>query len=399
MQHQTTGDLLLVTELMKGGSLYHALERLRTLGVQQLPHQSLLRISQHITNGLSYLHASDFSFGDLKSMNVLLSEPPDHTRATFSPAVQAKLCDFGLSRNLKHLVSPDSKHGPNETHIPARHGPAGTFAYLAPEAFSGLPVDDADAPKAADIYALGIVLWELATLKRPWPGRQPLQLIRLVKKEARRPDWPHDVSSLPHGFVDMVEKCWSQDPRLRPTAEDVSAMLDGMQQRVSGSCSSTQWSFSRESLLSRTTDDVDETSLSVDLGAVHVDDEYDRSHHGPTDFCGGDVDDFGLFEPPTIRHVRSVKVLPFEDLASDISGVTSAIQTTSNSNSRFSMDSFSQESVRKESSLDSRSRNYRVPWNASEQMANADNMLRSFEEEDLNVDNIGISLYTRPHFR
>lgn len=143
--------------------------------------------------------------------------------------MRAKLCDFGLSRNLKHLVDPhDVASNPNATQIPAQHGPAGTFAYLAPEAFAGLPTDDPDAPKRADIYALGIVLWELATLQTPWPGLRALQLIRLVGREGRRPEWPENVSHLPQGYVDLVERCWHQDPALRPSAEQVASELEAM---------------------------------------------------------------------------------------------------------------------------------------------------------------------------
>lgn len=217
---QVANNLLLVTELMKGGSLFHSLQNLRLSGCTALPTLPLIRTATYIANGLAYLHASNFSFGDLKSMNVLLSEPADTVNHTFTPTTQAKLCDFGLSRNLNRLV-------PSETHIPAHNGPAGTFAYLAPEAFSGLPIDDSAAPKAADVYALAIVLWELATVKPPWPQKQPLQLFRLVVKEGRRPPWPHH-HRLPAGFIRLVESCWQKDPSRRPSAKQVAAGLSTM---------------------------------------------------------------------------------------------------------------------------------------------------------------------------
>lgn len=220
VHHTPTNSLLLVTELMKGGSLYHALKTLRRIGVSQLPLVAVLRVASHVANGLAYLHASGFSFGDLKSMNVLLSEPPDVQRRSFARTTQAKLCDFGLSRRLDRLL-------PAETHVPARCGPAGTFAYLAPEAFAGLPVSDANAPKAADVYALAIVLWELATVRSPWSGKQPLQLLRLVAKEGCRPPWP-DHHALPPGLIHLVEACWQQKARLRPTAAQVAAGLAAM---------------------------------------------------------------------------------------------------------------------------------------------------------------------------
>lgn len=281
---------------MKGASLFDAIAALRREGFTRLPNENLLRLAQHVTHGLSYLHASSFSFGDLKTLNVLLSTPPDLQAGTFPQATQAKLCDFGLSRNLKHLVATDdTRTRPNETQIPARHGPAGTFAYLAPEAFRGLPTDDPDAPKRADIYALGVVLWELATLRRPWPGVRPLQLIGLVARERRRPDWPEDVSYLPKGYVDLVERCWSHDPLDRPTAEEVSRELQTLycvlpcaDEHARSRCSfgrklpreyiseATQETFSEETITDETVSE-DEGSISDDWDIVQVDEEEEFS--------------------------------------------------------------------------------------------------------------------------
>lgn len=160
-------------------------------------------------------------------MNVLLSEEVDIPNASFPPTLQAKLCDFGLSRNLKHLVDAKSDPRPDETPIPGRKGPAGTFAYMAPEAFGGLPVNDADAPKRADIFALGVVLWELATLRCPWPGKQPMQLIPLVREQGNRPDWTaEELRDLPTEYVQLVQHCWHQDALQRPTVDEVAHRLE-----------------------------------------------------------------------------------------------------------------------------------------------------------------------------
>lgn len=221
VHHAPSNNLLLVTELMRGGSLFQALRILRRLGVLSLPLPTLLRLATHIANGLAYLHASSFSFGDLKSMNVLLSEPVDVTRKMIRPSTQAKLCDFGLSRNLKRLVPG---HDPPGT---SSKGPVGTYAYLAPESFTNQYTTDPDAAKAADVYALAIVLWELASLQPPWPNRQPLQLVRLVAKERRRPTWPNKMD-LPSNYIKLVQRCWGHEPTQRPTAQIVARELAGM---------------------------------------------------------------------------------------------------------------------------------------------------------------------------
>lgn len=213
---------------MKGGSLYDALSLLRKAAVKRLPIDAILRMALDVTNGLAYLHASSFSFGDLKTMNVLLSGPVDLRRATIPPGVKAKLCDFGLSRNLKHLVDSDAPPRPDETVIAARNGPAGTFAYMAPEAFSGLPVDDAEAPKRADIFALGVVLWELGTLRKPWPGKQAFQLLKLVGLDGQRLRWGRELAWLPKRYVSLVEWCWKEDALQRPTVAQVAKVLEDL---------------------------------------------------------------------------------------------------------------------------------------------------------------------------
>lgn len=215
-----SSKLYLVTELMKGGSLYHGLQILRRKGFNSLPLAAMLHIAMHISNGLAYLHACAFSFGDLKTMNILLSEPVDVRHGSFTPTTHAKLCDFGLSRNLDRMVRSESVGSSGQ-------GPAGTYAYLAPEAFSKMPVGDARAAKAVDVYALGVVLWELATLQTPWQGKQALQLIRLVVNEGRRPEWPARCTA-PQRLRDLITMCWHADPSKRPSSQTAADELARM---------------------------------------------------------------------------------------------------------------------------------------------------------------------------
>lgn len=438
-------NLLLVTELMKGGSLFEALSSIRKSTKFHLQPTSMLRIANHITNGLAYLHASSFSFGDLKSMNVLLSEKPNLHNASFSSSVQAKLCDFGLSRNLKHLIKPDQRSPVFDTQIPARNGPAGTFAYLAPEAFSGLPVDDAYAPKAADIYALGIVLWELVTLRSPWPGKQPLQLIKLVRKEGRRPPWPSDTSYIPPGYIEIVESCWHQDPAQRPSVDSVAVLLDKILQSLPGHIDPRRSFYERRSFYNRASAEPSESFLTRELDALHVEDQ-DRCVQTTAE----SADDMELLERmPLIKHVKSMRIETQPNLKpcnSDMSACTAAFGTRTNSHSRLSMESFplSDESqgfdaprpsepripplkshddrisyVSSENGPDSGSGEqlpasersdksppssqrlvYVVPPSERNGVQSIDTELLRFEaEEDLNVRRLGISMNSRPHFR
>ncbi|PXF45308.1 putative serine/threonine-protein kinase [Gracilariopsis chorda] len=335
LHHPQTNNLLLIVELMRGGTLFTALQKLRQTGHTFIPHESLLRIAQNITNALTYLHASHFSFGDLKTMNILLSEKPDLKTATFAPTAHAKLCDFGLSRNLNHLTNraAASSRILHETHIPAHNGPAGTYAYLAPESFHGLPIDDPDAPKAADVYALAIVLWELATLQKPWPHLQPLQLIHLVAKQRQRPQWTPSSSTLPPGYVHLVEQCWHHDPACRPTAGEVASRLHHMYQRLPTASHPSQRALLRdyshvEPISESVTDPTAQNGLDdlSEFDAIFVDDDEVREDSSRNQHAQRHVRPVKIDEHlATIKHVQSVRLSPEEllSICDNMSHVTS----------------------------------------------------------------------------
>jgi len=99
-----------------------------------------------LAQGLYYLHANNIIYADLKPSNVLMNEYNT-----------LKLCDFGLSKKLNDLnkVSADGDESKPKS---------GTPYYMAPELFS----DDGVYSFYSDMWALGCVLYELATGKPPF---------------------------------------------------------------------------------------------------------------------------------------------------------------------------------------------------------------------------------------
>ncbi len=137
----TTTETLIVTELLSGGSLHEALQVMRNYGPAGeggavLEERSFLRIGACIASGLLYLHKSNYTHGDMKPHNVLLTSTvdisEDGTRAVFQNDVQAKIADFGLSRSIGKKAD-DLMATTNTQDFGA--GPVGTFAYMAPQAF------------------------------------------------------------------------------------------------------------------------------------------------------------------------------------------------------------------------------------------------------------------------
>lgn len=170
----------------------------------------LLRMCMGIAAGLAYIHSRGIVHRDVKSGNVLL----DHFK-------QVKICDFGISAYLPATQAGDTGD--------LDFG-SGTPAMMAPELFA--EVTPAPNP-AMDMYAFGVLLWEIGTRQRPWSTAHPAALQNLVGKQQQRPPLPGSaeaaaaVKSFSTKFEALVVRCWDQESAMRPTA---SAAYDALKQ-------------------------------------------------------------------------------------------------------------------------------------------------------------------------
>jgi len=197
----------LTMEYLEGETLQ---EMLRAKG--PLPASIALRIALDICEGLRLVHAQGIIHRDLKSGNIMLCGRGDSLRAV--------LMDFGLARAFD--ASPTARVGTNHG---ARNDEfadgaiVGTPAYMAPEQFEGKPLSS-----ATDIYALGIVLYELATGIHPYAAPTP------VAAAIRRAQTPAPVSSIGHSvprkWDRIIQRCLQYEPVNRyQSAEQVAAAL------------------------------------------------------------------------------------------------------------------------------------------------------------------------------
>lgn len=131
--------LFMVMELLEGQTLHH---KLRQDG--RLAPKVACDVMWQIADALRYIHGRAVLHGDVKSENILLMRTPDRRRVV-------KLLDFGLAR-------PDAGRAIGRS-------VEGTPEYLAPERIKGGP-----ASQASDIYALGILFFEILTGKLPFTG-------------------------------------------------------------------------------------------------------------------------------------------------------------------------------------------------------------------------------------
>ncbi len=208
-------NIFMVMEWMHGGSLFAQLVKTRQeLAVKQrgsegpdtaLTSRTRLSIAREICDGLQYMHSNNMIHGDIKSLNVLLSK--DST---------AKLCDFGLTTmQLSTTTLMSSSSG-------------GTFAWSAPE----IVLKGAHLSFETDVYALGVVLWELMTCMQPYEGLKAPQILGLLNLQQR----PPIPSPLPAGFTDayvsIMTHCWSNDPQQRPSASEVHQRIIALDKNI-----------------------------------------------------------------------------------------------------------------------------------------------------------------------
>ncbi|KAG0239179.1 hypothetical protein BGW41_007870 [Actinomortierella wolfii] len=183
------GRLVVITEYAEKGSLRHAIES--TL-IEDWSTKE--RIAREIARGLAYIHSMKVLHLDLKSDNVLLT---NH--------LEVRLCDFGLSA-IKTTSSASR----------LTESLKGTVRWMAPELFTKRP----EYTTKSDVYALGMVMWEMAANKtRPFAEHRNNAMVVLLVERGEREDLPNDT---PTEYRRWVERCWRQNPQERPEAIELA---------------------------------------------------------------------------------------------------------------------------------------------------------------------------------
>ncbi|XP_060063282.1 uncharacterized protein LOC132543775 [Ylistrum balloti] len=189
-----TPNIAIVMEFMEG-CLFQMLHMNDNIS---LTEDDKLSIIVQICRGLDYLHANNIAHCDIKSQNVLM--------ATGDRGYVAKITDFGLSMMRNNSDTSSTNHDQVRN--------IGTPRYSAPEVLRGELLDRA-AMMRADMYSLGLVVFEVISQDEPFDSLNAKQIERLVGNGNEMPVFGTDVEE---NVEANVKTCWSRDPFLRPSS-------------------------------------------------------------------------------------------------------------------------------------------------------------------------------------
>jgi serine/threonine-protein kinase len=193
--HGREGEILyIVMEWVDGSNLKNLMRE-----KAPLPIPEAIRLLRELLHGLSAIHQAGITHRDVKPQNVLVTRQG-----------RAKLTDFGIARG-------SVPSGLTETGVVV-----GTAAYMAPEQASGKPTGP-----AVDIYAAGVILFEMVTGRLPFPGEIPVEV---MYRQVHEPvPCPRDLNrAISPELEAVILRALAKDPGQRyPTAGAMAAAMDG----------------------------------------------------------------------------------------------------------------------------------------------------------------------------
>ena len=144
-----------------------------------------------IASGMAYLHSHNIIHRNLKPGNILLDEH-----------LYPKISGFDISKEIgKKTFSINMNM-------------IGTPAYLAPEIYM-----NKEYSKSSDVYSFGLIIYEILSGEKPFTNViSPKGIKQIILDEESRPQIPETICE---SYRNLIERCWSQKPELRPTFETI----------------------------------------------------------------------------------------------------------------------------------------------------------------------------------
>jgi serine/threonine-protein kinase len=190
---QAGSHLYYTMPLVEGESLRERIARSRPM-----PIADIIAIVSAVARALSYAHGEGVAHRDIKPENVMFFHG------------QAVVLDFGIGKALQNALE-DQPSALEAARITMPGTSLGTPTYIAPEQAAGDPALD----HRADLYALGVVAYEMITGHPPFAGRSPQQVMQAHALRAPDPIGPRRPDAPAH-LVAIVTQCLAKAPAERP---------------------------------------------------------------------------------------------------------------------------------------------------------------------------------------
>ncbi len=180
--NETEDGQLFIVMAHYGSSLQEKIEGDGIEPPTPMPVNEALDLAIQIARGLAKAHAKNIVHRDIKPANILITEDE-----------QAKIADFGLAKLGRRSV------------LTQEGTTLGTISYMSPEQAQGAEVDH-----RTDIWALGVILYEMLTCKSPFPGEHDQVILYSILSETHKPltDLRSDI---PLKFEQIINKCLKKD--------------------------------------------------------------------------------------------------------------------------------------------------------------------------------------------
>jgi hypothetical protein len=188
---------IIVMEYCAGGSL----DKLLYDNEQQISLEVKLRWVYEIAVGMSHLHKFNIVHRDLAARNILLSHSNPNN-------AQLKISDFGMSRVLQEDIEGKTKNT------------FGPIRWMAPESIRSQVYS-----KQSDVWMFGMLVYEIVAQCEPHVDVDPNEVAILIRDKVLTPEIPSDC---PEKLRQVMQLCWQQDPKQRPTMESIRSLLENV---------------------------------------------------------------------------------------------------------------------------------------------------------------------------
>jgi serine/threonine-protein kinase len=226
--------------------LIRSMARDPTEGCREWTVAHLIRIFLQVASAMAFAHSRGVIHGDLKPANIMIGRFEEVVILDWGVAAVAQATSHSKPKSASEV-----SRSPGES---AEHSRvvSGTPRYLAPELLSG-----EQRSAQSDIFALGVILYELLALRPPWEGRTVAELV-MVKDLPPSPISVQPFRNIPHRLVSVMNRALERNPSKRyPTVEsfahDVAETTEGRGTWVCERRTTQPWAWSRIGGEGRTT--------------------------------------------------------------------------------------------------------------------------------------------------